>query len=47
MDRNYDVIIFQNTFILTRPRVAIAADIIKILTMFIKTIFKYLKKKKN
>ena len=35
MDRNYDVItFFQKTFILRRPRVAIFADIIKIVTMF-------------
>ena len=40
MDRNYDVIyLFQNTFILTRPRVTIFADIIKNITMFIKIIF--------
>ena len=32
--------VFQNTFILRRPGVAIFADIIKIVTMFIKTIFK-------
>ena len=37
MDRNYDVItLFQNTFILRRPRVASFADIIKIVIMFIK-----------
>ena len=48
MDRNYDVItFFQNTFILRRPRVAIFADIIKIATMFIKTIFKNSKKVKR
>ena len=35
MDRNYDVI----TFILTRPRAVIFADIIKIVTTSIKTIF--------
>ena len=35
MDRNY-----ENTFILRRPRVAIFADIIKIVTMFIKTSLK-------
>ena len=41
MDRNYDVIIFfQKIFILRRPEVAIFADIIKILTTFIKTILK-------
>ena len=34
MDTNYDVI----TFILRRPRVAVFADIIKIVTIFIKTI---------
>ena len=32
--------LFQNTFILRRPRVAIFADIIKIVTMFIKTSLK-------
>ena len=32
--------LFQNTFILCRPREAIFAEIIKIATMFIKTIFK-------
>ena len=36
MDRNYDII----TFILRRPGVAIFADMIKIITMFIKTIIK-------
>ena len=32
--------LFQNTHISRRPRVAIFADIIKIVNMFIKTIFK-------
>ena len=36
--------LFQNTFILREPLVVIFADIIKILTMFIKTIFKGSKK---
>ena len=41
MDRNDDVLnFFQKTFILKRPGVAIFADIIKILTMFIITIYK-------
>ena len=41
MDRNDDVLnFFQKTFILKRPGVAIFADIIKIVTMFIKTILK-------
>ena len=41
MDRIYDVItLFQKTFILRRPGVVVFADIIKIVTMFIKTIFK-------
>ena len=41
MDRNDDPIsFFQKIFILRRPGVAIFADIIKILTMFIKKIFK-------
>ena len=47
MDRNYDVITFvSKTFILRRPRVADFADIIKITTMFIKTIFENSKKVK-
>ena len=41
MDRNYDIMIYiQSSFILRRPRVAIFAGLIKIVTMFIKTIFK-------
>ena len=41
MDRNDDVLnFFQKAFILKRPGVAIFADIIKIVTMFIKTILK-------
>ena len=41
MTKNYDVIIFfQNAFILWKPEVALFADIIKIVTMFIKIIFK-------
>ena len=45
MYRNYDVItFFQNILILRRPGVAIFADIIKIVTTFIKTIFKDSKK---
>ena len=40
MDRSYDVIAFQNTFILRRAGVTNFADIIKIVTMFIGTIFK-------
>ena len=41
MDSNYDVTTFlSKNFILRRPGVAIFADIIKIVTMFIKTIFK-------
>ena len=48
MGSNYDVInLFQKTFILRRPRVAIFAGIIKIVTMFIKTIFKEPKKVKR
>ena len=34
--------LFQNTFILGRPRVAIFADIIKIVIMFINAILKEL-----
>ena len=41
MEKDYDVItFFQNTFISTRPSVAIFANISKIVTIFIKTIFK-------
>ena len=41
MDKIYDVItFFKKIFILRRPEVAIFADIIKILTTFIKTILK-------
>ena len=41
MDRNYDVItFFQNSLLLRKPGVAIFADIIEIVTMFIKTILK-------
>ena len=45
MDRNHDAINFiSKTFIWSRPRVVNFADIIKIATMFIKTIFKDSKK---
>ena len=50
MDRNYDVItIISKYLMLRRPRVVIFADIIKIVTMFIKTITKDSRKfkKKN
>ena len=48
MDKNYGVIIYlKNTFILRRPDVAILADIIKILTFFIKTILKDSRKVKK
>ena len=40
MGRNYDVIIFQRTFILRTPKLASFANIIKIATMFNKTTFK-------
>ena len=41
MGRNYDVITFISTyFTLRRPKVAIFADIIKIITMFTIIIFK-------
>ena len=49
MDRNYDVItfiLFQKTFILRRPGVVIFADI-KIVIMFIKTIFEDSRKVKG
>ena len=43
MDRKYDVITFiENSFILRRYRIAGFPDLIKIVTMFIKTTFKYL-----
>ena len=47
MDRNYNVIAFQNIFILRSPRVVIFADIIKIVTMCIKKIIKDSKKVKR
>ena len=50
MERNYDVINFISkfqAFILRRPVVAFFADIIKIVTMFIKRIFKDSKKVKK
>ena len=43
MDKNYDAI----AFILRRPRVAVLADIIKIVCMIFKTIFKVSKKVKR
>ena len=48
MDRNYDIrTFFQNTLILRRSGVAIFADIIKIVTMFIKAIIEDSKKVKR
>ena len=49
MNINYDVITsISNTFILRRLRVVIFASIIKIVTIFVKTIFKDIKNvKKN
>ena len=48
MDMNYDVItLFQNTVILRRSGVAIFADIIKMLTTFIKKIIKDSRKVKR
>ena len=48
MDRNYDIItFFQNTLILRRSGLAIFADIIKIVTMFIKAIIEDSKKVKR
>ena len=45
MDRKYDVITFISTYLFLRgPRVAIFADIISNVTMFITTIFKDSKK---
>ena len=39
--------LFQNTLIIRRPRVSIFADIIKIVTIFLKTIIKNLRKVKR
>ena len=48
MERKYDVIgFFQNRLILRRPGVVIFADIIKIVTMFIKTVIKDSRKVKR
>ena len=48
MDRSYDVItLFQNNLILRRRGGASFADIIKIVTMFIKTIIQDLRKVKR
>ena len=51
IERGYDVISFiskyQNTIDLRKPRVAIFADIIKIVTTFIKKIFEGLKNVKR
>ena len=48
MDGNYDVIIFiSKTFILRKPRVDIFAGNIKIVTMFVKRVFKDSKKLKE
>ena len=48
MDKNYELITFiQNIFILRRSRVNIFDDIIKTVTIFIKTNFKDSKKLKE
>ena len=47
MDGNHVVIIFQNTFILRRSRVANFTDIIKITNTYIKTTFKDSKEAKK
>ena len=47
MDKNPSEPLFQNTFVLRRPEVVIFADIIKIRTMFIKTITKDSRKAKR
>ena len=44
MDRNYDGIMISKYLISRRPRVAVFAEIIKIVTMFTKNIFKDSKK---
>ena len=47
MDRNYDVIAFFLNTLVLMPGVAIFADIIKIATMFIKTIIQDSRKVKR
>ena len=48
MGKSYEVIdLFQNTLILIRPRVVISADVIKVVTMFIKKTLKTQKKLKE
>ena len=48
MDIKYDVItFFSEHLILRRPRIAIFDDIIKIVTMFIKTVFENSRKVKK
>ena len=48
MDRSYDFIIFISKYlVLRRSKAAIFADIIKIVAMFIKKIFKHSKKVKR
>ena len=46
MDINYNVITFISKYLYFKPRAAIFADIIKIITIFIRTIFKDSKKVK-
>ena len=40
MDINYNVITFISKYLYFKPRAAIFADIIKIITIFIRTVFK-------
>ena len=47
MDRNYDVITFFLNTLVLMPGVAIFADIIKIATMFIKTVIQDSRKVKR
>ena len=47
MDRNYDVITFFLNTLVLMPGVAIFADVIKIATMFIKTIIQDSRKVKR
>ena len=48
MDKHYDAItLFSRYFILKRPRIAMLADIVKVVTMFIKTVFEDSKKVKK
>ena len=48
MDRNYDIITFISKYVyFKKAGVAIFADIVKIVTIFIKTIIRYSRKTKR